>query len=591
MKGGITSGVVYPFAVTGLAKRYRLRGVGGSSAGAIAATLAAAAERRRQASPNSDDDSGFAQIEAIGRELPLSMRNLMQPTPAFKGLFELLLAFVSTPREGNSKLSRIIMAAASLCLVPLYLGSVVVVAGAAAAIGLSDFGWLVAGLIAGPGITIVLAAIILGRLIFKELPANRFGMLPGITQDPDKGPGLTDWLADNIDLVAGNVDGDGMPADPLTVGQLEAVGIEIAAMTTDVTSQRPFQLPLQSAHHFFSKADFDALFPARVVKYLVGNAQPLDATEEGGPDDLYPLRIGKDFPVLLVARLSLSFPGLIQAIPLWRRDYQLKTAAGDDGLWRRCVFSDGGISSNMPVHLFDSWLPRRPTFGMAFAAWDPDRHGNERVRLLQRSLQSTDLPTPPIPGVVAFFFAMFNTAKDWQDTLQLGLPGFAERTVEVRLDESKEGGMNLEMPPETIDSLVELGREAGEKLLNEFDLKENRWRRAMSVLPELESGLEAYAAAYRERPVGTDAMSYAELLTQYEQKTITAATKTWREETLAPFAERLAEVGDDVTAARDDSNLSTVQDGPRPAQDASVRLLAEADRRPRSREASSGTGS
>ena len=49
MKGGITSGVVYPFAVTGLAERYRLRGVGGSSAGAIAATLAAAAERRRQA--------------------------------------------------------------------------------------------------------------------------------------------------------------------------------------------------------------------------------------------------------------------------------------------------------------------------------------------------------------------------------------------------------------------------------------------------------------------------------------------------------------------------------------------------------------
>ena len=37
MKGGITSGVVYPSAVAGLAERYRLRNIGGASAGAIAA--------------------------------------------------------------------------------------------------------------------------------------------------------------------------------------------------------------------------------------------------------------------------------------------------------------------------------------------------------------------------------------------------------------------------------------------------------------------------------------------------------------------------------------------------------------------------
>lgn len=43
MKGGITSGVIYPRAVCRLAKTYRLRSVGGSSAGAIAAAGAAAA--------------------------------------------------------------------------------------------------------------------------------------------------------------------------------------------------------------------------------------------------------------------------------------------------------------------------------------------------------------------------------------------------------------------------------------------------------------------------------------------------------------------------------------------------------------------
>jgi hypothetical protein len=44
MKGGITSGVIYPLAVCELAQTYRLRSVGGASAGAIAAAAEAAAE-------------------------------------------------------------------------------------------------------------------------------------------------------------------------------------------------------------------------------------------------------------------------------------------------------------------------------------------------------------------------------------------------------------------------------------------------------------------------------------------------------------------------------------------------------------------
>jgi hypothetical protein len=44
MKGGITSGVVYPLALTELARQFRFSQVGGTSAGAIAAAAAAAAE-------------------------------------------------------------------------------------------------------------------------------------------------------------------------------------------------------------------------------------------------------------------------------------------------------------------------------------------------------------------------------------------------------------------------------------------------------------------------------------------------------------------------------------------------------------------
>ncbi len=72
MKGGITSGVVYPRALTELAGRYRFRSVGGSSAGAIAAAMAAAAEYGR-------DRGGFDRLDrAARRDRPGAAR----PVPA-----------------------------------------------------------------------------------------------------------------------------------------------------------------------------------------------------------------------------------------------------------------------------------------------------------------------------------------------------------------------------------------------------------------------------------------------------------------------------------------------------------------------------
>ena len=51
MKGGITSGIVYPALVCKLAERYQFKSIGGTSAGAIAASLTAAAEYARRVRP------------------------------------------------------------------------------------------------------------------------------------------------------------------------------------------------------------------------------------------------------------------------------------------------------------------------------------------------------------------------------------------------------------------------------------------------------------------------------------------------------------------------------------------------------------
>lgn len=66
MKGGITSGVAYPTAVSGLAEHYRFRNIGGASAGAIAAGAAAAAEYRRQRHGSA---AGFRRLESLPAEL------------------------------------------------------------------------------------------------------------------------------------------------------------------------------------------------------------------------------------------------------------------------------------------------------------------------------------------------------------------------------------------------------------------------------------------------------------------------------------------------------------------------------------------
>ena len=57
MKGGVTSGIVYPYATLQIATKYRLHSLGGTSAGAIAAAFAAAASRIATAGTGA---SGFA---------------------------------------------------------------------------------------------------------------------------------------------------------------------------------------------------------------------------------------------------------------------------------------------------------------------------------------------------------------------------------------------------------------------------------------------------------------------------------------------------------------------------------------------------
>jgi hypothetical protein len=191
-------------------------------------------------------------------------------------------------------------------------------------------------------------------------------------------------------------------------------------------------------------------------------------------------------------------------------------------------FSDGGISSNFPIHFFDSWFPTRPTFGInlgslprealvagdraedlravdaAFesatwrdqpSGWLPGLLGGARQR--QRLTRTVDLPSSfpsdqPNPqwrpldgGLPELLWWVVDTALFYRDTLQSRLPSYYDRIVTVRLS-ADEGGLNLAMPPETIKTIADKGRLAGEKILNQFRLDHHQWVRLLLLLSEIE---------------------------------------------------------------------------------------------------------
>ena len=155
-----------------------------------------------------------------------------------------------------------------------------------------------------------------------------------------------------------------------------------------------------------------------------------------------------------MARMSLSFPYLISAMPLYAVDFN-----GDQSVVRH-LFSDGGISSNFPMHFFDSLLPRRPTFGINLAPphpLHPDQHV-WRAAPAEGGWIPRALPFDTVPG---FGGALRETIQNWSDYRQITQRGYADRVVEIRLS-STEGGMNLKMPPETIMALVARGAQAGD---------------------------------------------------------------------------------------------------------------------------------
>src|ERR1700759_161695 len=90
MKGGITSGVVYPLALVALSDKYRFANIGGTSAGAMAAGAAPAAEYGRGI-----PGAGFDRLATVPKDVGPRLLSFFQATPKLRPLYNIFIAALS----------------------------------------------------------------------------------------------------------------------------------------------------------------------------------------------------------------------------------------------------------------------------------------------------------------------------------------------------------------------------------------------------------------------------------------------------------------------------------------------------------------
>ena len=579
LKGGVTSGVVYPQLIARLAERYDLRSIGGTSVGALAAGLAAAAAFRR-ASQNSqcsedgedseDGEAGYVALGKLAEDLAAEVEKgksrlftLFQPTPATSRLFGIGAAALNRPGP-KRRLGFLALAAMKIYWMEALAGSIpgwallaltaYVGAHSAPAHFPTAALWLAGSL--GAVVLGIVGAIVTVSLgiaweIRKHLPPQGFGLCTGLREDAAGRPALMDWLHQTIQANAG------VPEDrPLTLGDLWAgrllgdderqsyqppvdKAIDLVTITTAATLQRPFRLPFEEREFFFDPLEWAKLFPPQVMNWLVAHEWPEQSTDvyrynghpvmhrdpQQAPHKLVALPRGRDLPIVVLARLSLSFPVLLSSVPLYRVDFTRKRVRelrrSNDRHRplpaKRVWFTDGGVCSNFPIHLFDAPLPRWPTFGLDLARPHPDypiERGGPRNRVYrpdepERGIEQ-DFPDGSQEtrwsALFDFFSTVFGAAKNYRDHLQSIAPGSRDRIIRIRHLE-EEGGLNLNMPRNDLLTMADSGREAAETLIDAFatDDRDSAWLQHRVVrLKVLLANLQRYAKRLAAGQVSTD---------------------------------------------------------------------------------------
>lgn len=538
MKGGVASGIVYPDAIYEISRSFDLKSIGGTSAGAIAAALAAAAQYRRLRAAPGGAEAGFERVRAIPDALAAEGRlfKLFAPNRSTRALFAIAVDLFSPATPLAVKTVCLLRAYPLHALAGLLPGALYAFATAAGRAPVPILHYAVALLVALLG---AIAACVFGLLwdMLRKLPGNCYGFVTGIDDaDPEGTLALDAWLAAELEETAGLEAGK----VPLTFGMLwnpqaapgpcaidtpppgDARAVNLQMVTTCLTEGRPYQFPTRTARFYFKPAEFAKFFPAHVVQWLRDCSRPDDGELEG----LVALPPIGDLPVIVAVRMSLAFPVLLSAVPLYAIDFTDLAPQRPQPVW----FSDGGLTSNFPIQMFDSPIPRWPTLALNLGPLGP-RTPADGVATAGSTGSGRLLRFTPIAGVLPFLVALFEALQGWNDAMQAALPGFRDRIATIALLPS-EGGLNLNMDAATIDRLRARGAAAARALVARFlkpsalqadapvlSWEGHRWTRLRLEYETLAEHLGRFDTAYA-RPWQPGDVAYAGLIAASDPATI-----------------------------------------------------------------------
>jgi Patatin-like phospholipase len=535
MKGGITSGIVYPNAVLALAKEFRIKNIGGTSAGAIAAAVSAAAalgDRRKYKEKSLDPSASAMGFEGMG-EVSKSLATqgfiygLFQPAWGGRNAFRLIVLLAGKARALWKLLALLVAVILIAPLETLLALALLLGVGYWRARLLGVEASLLPSLLCAYAVGAWYSVLRIARVTRSNLLGLCNGRSTRRLIGKDQ-PALTDWLHTVLQSLSGKpIDQPLIFADLWGANRFEGEpitdrAITLQMITTDVSHHEPRTLPFENATFWFRRDQFDKLFPREVVDWMVNQAPPPDRV---AGVDYYLLPQAGNLPVIVGMRMSLSFPLLISAVPLHEPKTRVRADLGDESAadteqvappgksmlesadlltsggkhnsstiteFRVCWFSDGGVSSNFPIHLFDGPLPVWPTFAINIVY--PDTADNEDskppdVFLPTGNNQGWQRSYKAIAKRIAlqelggFIFGLISTMQNWRDLLQSRAPGHRDRIVHISLT-GQEGGMNLNMPQRVLDGISRKGTDAGEALegfsfANHFWI---RWRNLASAL-------------------------------------------------------------------------------------------------------------
>jgi predicted acylesterase/phospholipase RssA len=422
--------------------------------------------------------------------------------------------------------------------------------------------------------------------ILKRL--HGVGMCTGMRASVNNPEGLSEWLYEGVQKAANLplhkpltfADLWSAPCGPKAADGSQAPrSIDLRMITTCLSHSRIYELPLSQSDQvlMFKLSELKPYFNDHVMAHLRRVSKPMDIDtcellqkkfdrrikeifpnptyfsptdeqrkffkefaetkeklkqlfkkSENGKKDFHELDLRElpkeDLPIVVAARLSMSVPILFQNIPLIGFNLDAHPEKIDlVRLW----FSDGGIGSNLPVHLFDKPIPHWPTFalkildtpprstskGEPIKAYMPYSHTDGADDNLLYANDITDFLALKSKGSFeAFFkimFSIYTSAKDGHDQSFLRMPDVRNRLVSVYMNNRAGNMLNLKISPKKIKELAkDVGAYGGSLAANAYladappnkfswvnNWQDHRWVRFNMLTKGLRSYLEGFTHA------------------------------------------------------------------------------------------------